>query len=98
VGAMMFTGSAPTAVALGLGGFVLSMILKSIFGGLRNNLGAGAGTRHVRRSGGIGPGIWFPSGGGGFGGGGSSGGSDIFSGGGGGFGGGGASGGWGDGE
>ncbi len=99
VGAFMFTGSAPTAAALGIGGFVVASVLKGMFGGLRNNLGGGGRSRHVHRTGGIGPGVWFPTGGG-FGGGGGGGGGmpDIFSGGGGGFGGGGASGGWGDGE
>ncbi len=96
IGGFMFTGSAPAAAALGIGGFVVASVLKGIFGGLRNNVGSGQGMRHVNRTGGIGPGIWIP---GGFGGGGGGGGMpDIFSGGGGGFGGGGASGGWGDGE
>jgi uncharacterized protein len=98
IGGFLFTGSAPAAAALGVGGFVVAAVLKSIFGGLRNNVGSGSRMRHVNRSGGIGPGVWFPTGGG-FGGGGGGGGMpDIFSGGGGGFGGGGASGGWGDGE
>jgi uncharacterized protein len=97
VGGFMFTGSAPVAAALGIGGFVVAAVLKGLFGGLRNNMGAGRRMRHVHRTGGIGPGVWFPTGGG-FGGGGGGGMPDIFSGGGGGFGGGGASGGWGDGE
>jgi uncharacterized protein len=96
IGGFMFTGSVPVAAALGIGGFVVAGILKSVFGGLRNNIGAGNGMRRVTRSGGVGPGIWIPGGFGGGGGGGSL--PDIFSGGGGGFGGGGASGGWGDGE
>jgi uncharacterized protein len=97
IGGFMFTGSAPAAAALGIGGFVVASVLKGIFGGLRNNVGSsGKGMRHVNRTGGLGPGIWIP---GGFGGGGGGGGMpDIFSGGGGGFGGGGASGGWGDGD
>ncbi len=97
IGGFMFTGSAPAAAALGVGGFVVAAVLKGIFGGLRNNVGTGSRMRHVNRTGGIGPGVWFPTGGG-FGGGGGGGMPDIFSGGGGGFGGGGASGGWGDGE
>jgi uncharacterized protein len=98
IGGFMFTGSAPAAAALGIGGFVVAAVLKGIFGGLRNNVGSGSRMRHVNRTGGLGPGVWFPTGGG-FGGGGGGGGMpDIFSGGGGGFGGGGASGGWGDGE
>ncbi len=96
-GAFMFTGSIPTAAALGVGGFAVASLLKGMFGGLRNNMGAGRGSRHVYRTGGIGPGVWLP-GSGGFGGGGGGSMPDIFSGGGGGFGGGGASGGWGDGE
>jgi uncharacterized protein len=98
IGGFLFTGSAPAAAALGIGGFVVASVLKGIFGGLRNNVGSGSRMRHVNRTGGLGPGVWFPTGGG-FGGGGGGGGMpDIFSGGGGGFGGGGASGGWGDGE